>query len=535
MAMPQVLNRVTRFLRDNRANVAVTFAIASIPTIGAVGVAVDYSMATRMQAKLQSAADTAAVASISQNSAGYLQASQMLTDGLVPNGATEASNIFNGNAANATGYQNKTVTPTVTKTGSKLTSTVTWSAQVPVTFTKVFNLLGANWQYLTISGSSQATASLPLYLDFYLMLDVSGSMGLPSTASEANRLQWLNPDNYRQYPTGCTLACHFPFQNAACTDSGTQGYPTNGYCLGYMISRVSPSGYLNLLQIDSTKSYPYVYNGDQTTSSKYGKHLVLPSTVKSGLPNSLNNSLPPVANCPTPGTDNCIQLRLDAVGYAVNQLLATANSPTYLKIPNQFRVGLYPYITSLYTSYAPLTSNLTGSAITTAAANLATLLDTNTNSNLGSGGTNQDAALYAMNNLISSVGDGSASNNTIPYVFMITDGAVTPQTKGVPNGGWSGSNHDTVIPTPDQNCTNLRSKGVKVSILYIPYVPINPVNASFANDEDDYANNNIPNISKSLQACASPGFYYEANTPQDIADALKAMFQHALVEAHVSN
>ena len=36
-----------------------------------------------------------------------------------------------------------------------------------------------------------------------------------------------------------------------------------------------------------------------------------------------------------------------------------------------------------------------------------------------------------------------------------------------------------------------------------PYQPINPVNTSFAGDEDDYANWNIPNIPASLKGCAS--------------------------------
>jgi Flp pilus assembly protein TadG len=550
MAMSRILNRVSasisRFQRDKRANIAITFAIASVPVIGAVGVAVDYSLATRMKAKLQSAADTAAIASISQNSAGYLQASQMTTSGSVPNGVTEANNIFNGNAATITGYQNLSVTSTVTKTGSTLNSNVQWSAQVPVTFTKVFNVIGASWQYMTVGGTSQASASLPLYLDFYLMLDVSGSMGLPSTTSEAQRMQNISPDNYVQYPTGCTLACHFaqpPLNNlksGACIDpspntpsgagSVTQKYPTGNYCLGYDISRISQSAYAQLLTNHSGKLPSYKYTSINPTQVAQPTAFY---SVSALFPN--DPVLSPVSSCPTPGTDSCIQLRLDAVGYAVNQLLLTANNPSYLKVPSQFRVGLYPYINSLYTTYSPLTSNIAGSAINTAAANLATLLDTNTNANLGSGGTNQDAALTSMNTLITSVGDGSATTSTLPYVFIITDGAVTPQTKGVPNGGWSGSNHDTVIPTPDQNCTNLKSRGIKVSILYIPFQPINPVNTSFAGNEDTYANNNIPNIPGSLQACASPGFFYTANTPQDISNALQAMFLHALVEAHVTN
>ncbi len=440
----------------------------------------------------------------------------MASNGSVAAGVTESNNIFNGNAATFSGYQNLAVNSTVTKTGSTLTNNVTFSADVPVTFMKV-----AGWSTMHISGSSNSSSSLPLYLDFYLMLDVSGSMGLPSTAAEAVRMQNINPDNYRQYPTGCTLACHFAPQNSACTDSGTQGYPTNNYCMGYAISRVSQSGYAGLLQ----------------TNTSNPMHKQLPSSVVSGLPNL---PLTTVTSCPTDGTDACIQLRLDAVGYAVNQLFATANSKAV--VTNQFRIGLYPFIQSLY-SYFPLTSSINGSVtnsstINYAAANLATLLDTNMNANLGSGGTHIDTAITSMNSVITSVGTGTTSNNTLPYVFLVTDGAQDPQTKGVPNGGWAGSNHATTIDP--SICSSLKTRGIKVSVLYIPYVTINPVNASFANDEDDAANNNISSIPASLQGCASPSdssgsYFYTANTPADINNALTAMFNHALTVAHITN
>jgi hypothetical protein len=345
-------------------------------------------------------------------------------------------------------------------------------------------------------------------------------MGLPSTSAEATRLSNVNPDNYQQYPTGCTLACHFSPQNSACTDSGTQGYPTNNYCMGYAISRVSQSGYKGLLQTNS--------------NNPMGKQL--PSSMVSGLPNSLYKSLTPVSNCPTAGTDACVQLRLDAVGYAVNQLFVTANASE--KLPQQFRIGLYPFIRYLY-AYFPLTSSINGSAtnpstINYAAANLASLLDTNMDTNLGSGGTHIDNALSSANTTIVSVGDGSSSTNTLPYVFLVTDGAEDPQVKGVPNGGWSGSNHATTI-NPSTDCTPLKKRGIVISVLYIPYQPINPVNASFANDEDDYANSNIANIPASLRSCASPGFFYTANSPADITNALNQMFNHALINAHITN
>jgi hypothetical protein len=228
-------------------------------------------------------------------------------------------------------------------------------------------------------------------------------------------------------------------------------------------------------------------------------------------------------------------LRADAVGYAVNTLLATAAaSETAAKVSNQFQVGLYPFIQYLY-SYFPLTTNLTGSASTPgtinyAAAQLATLLDTGVNSNLGSGGTHFENAFPDMNNLITSVGTGGSSSNALPYVFVITDGSQNYQTQS--SGNWSGSNSATVVPT--SLCTTLKNRGITIAVLYIPYEPIQ-YPTTFANSEDIYANNNIPYIPPDLQSCASPNFFYTASTPADITSALVTMFEQAVSTAHVSN
>jgi hypothetical protein len=467
-----------------------------------------------------------------------------------------------------TSYSNLTRTSLVTKTGVQLTSTVQFSAQVPVTFMKVLG-----YQSLSISGTSSSSASLPPYLDFYLALDVSGSMGLPSTTGEAGRLQALNPDNFVQYPTGCTLACHFQPLKSACVDppvtapaappknppttttSYTQQYNTNNACMGYAYSRVSPTALASLINSASTAQYPKQVPG-------------LPVQMLSGLPNSLNTDpnfgLPAVSSCPTAGSANCIQLRLDAVGFALNAtqsangvsgLLELAqNKEAATGVPNEFRIGLYPFITDVDASYAPLTASINGSSSTSgtinyAAKNLASELDTNMNSNLGSGGTHIDNSLNSINNLIASVGNGSSSTNTQPYVFLVTDGAQDNQYKDVPNGSWHGSNWATVLNdtanTYPNICQKLKNRGIIVSVLYIPYQTISPVNTSFANDEDDHANWNIPNIANTtntsgLQTCASPPdaggtYFYTANTPADIQASLNAMFNHSLQTAHITN
>jgi hypothetical protein len=448
----------------------------------------------------------------------------MTSDGSVPAGVADANKVFDGNMNAIGGYTHLSRTSTVTKTGIKLASNVQFSADVPVSF---MQLIG--YQTLTVTGVSKSSASLPPYLDFYLMLDVSGSMGLPSTNAEQSRLSLINPDNFGQYPGGCTLACHFAVQNV-CSDTGSnrQKWPTNNYCMGYALTRVSQSALANLLNMASTAQVPKQRPG-------------FPNSMVPGLPTSLNTDanwgLSAVSSCSIDGTDACIQLRADAVGYAVNQLFITANATA--KVVNQFRIGLYPFIQDLY-AYFPLTSSINGSptnssTINYAAANLASQLDTNTNANLGSGGTHIDTSLTTLNGLIRTVGDGSTSNNTLPYVFLVTDGAQDPQTKSLnQSGGWAGSNHATVID-PTRECQTIKNRGIIVSVLYIPYQPIQNPNPSFAGDEDDYANNNITNIPPSLQGCASPGFFYTANTPADITTALNAMFNHAVVTAHITN
>src|ERR1700722_14089717 len=173
-----------------------------------------------MRAKLQSAADAAAVASISQNSQGWLAASQMTSNGEVTTAETDAMNIFNGNVNNVynpnatTGnlftLNNALTKATVTKTGVNLAATVTFNATVPTIF---MNVVG--FKSLTVAGSSSASSSLPMYLDFYVMLDVSGSMGLPSTNGEQTRLAAVNPDDFNVYPNGSTCACTFQAQGSS--------------------------------------------------------------------------------------------------------------------------------------------------------------------------------------------------------------------------------------------------------------------------------------------------------------------------------
>src|ERR1700682_726252 len=522
------LSLIAQFRSNKRGNVAVITALCCLPLVAAVGCVIDYTTASLVKTKLQAAADAAALATVSVNSSVVTTAKAMSSGGTVSGGSTFATNFFNanlnGSPANV-GYTNLTPAATVALSGTRMTATVSFTARVPTYFMGVMGFSNTN-----ISGSSTASYTMPTYINFYLMLDVSGSMSFPSTAAEQARLMAVNPDNLLGnpgYSQGCQFACHFSAQGA-CAQTGNPvhqgpipavGQPSNpspgGYCQGFLISRLgtTPTSFASGTN-NSTNGNSVNWNGAQVTS------------------------------CPSSGTTSCIQLRADAVGYAVTTLLSTASAAE--QVSNQYRVGLYPFIQNLY-SYVPLTTNLTGSTITNAAANLASLLDTGDNSNLGSGGTHFENALSSMNSLISSVGTGAGSSNALPYVFIITDGSQDYQTQWA--GGWGSQNWSSTAAVPYQNssavippnsvtstdyCTNLKTRGITIAILYVPYQPIADPSTLF-NNEEGYANSTIPGIPAALQACASPNFYYTADTPADINSALLSMFQQAVNTAHITN
>ncbi len=536
----RLLSLIAQFRSNKRGNVAVITGLCCLPLIAAIGCVIDYTTASLVKTKLQAAADAAALATVSVNSSVVTTAKSMSSGGTVSGGATFATNFFNanlnGSPANV-GYTNLTPSATVALSGTKMTTTVSFTAKVPTYFMGVMGFSNTN-----ISGSSTASYTMPTYINFYLMLDVSGSMSFPSTQAEQARLMAVNPDNLLGspgYPQGCQFACHFSAQGA-CAQTGNPvhqgpipavGQASNpspgGYCQGFLISRL----------------------GTSPTSFGSGTN-----NVTNG--GSVNWNASPVTSCPSPGTTSCIQLRADAVGYAVTTLLSTASAAE--QVSNQYQVGLFPFIQYLYgctsvtpcsasNAYVPLTTNLTGSTITNAAANLASLLDTGANSNLGSGGTHFENALSSMNSAITSVGTGAGSNNALPYVFIITDGSEDYQTQWA--GGWGSQNWSSTTAVPYQNssaaippnsvtttdyCTTIKNRGITIAILYVPYQPIADPSTIF-NDEDDYANSNIPGIPAALQACASTNFYYTANSPADINSALLSMFQQAVNTAHITN
>ncbi|HWK97312.1 MAG TPA: TadE/TadG family type IV pilus assembly protein [Pseudolabrys sp.] len=150
-------NRLAAFRRDRRGNVAITFAMATLPMVGAVGYAVDYSHANSVKAALQAALDSTAL--MLARDAATISSSELDAKAL-----TYFTALFNRPEA-----KNVTIKASYTTSGgSKII--VDGSATVPTTFLGVIG-----YDDLTVGGSS-TTAWGSTRLRVALVLDTTGSM-----------------------------------------------------------------------------------------------------------------------------------------------------------------------------------------------------------------------------------------------------------------------------------------------------------------------------------------------------------------------
>ena len=194
------------------------------------------------------------------------------------------------------------------------------------------------------------------------------------------------------------------------------------------------------------------------------------------------------------------------------------------------------------------------------------LPNTDPSTGTGSGGTHFEGLFSAMKSAISAgpgYGTGAASNNSKPYVFLITDGMQNSQHFGVyqqglcngafgtycenypgnpstypyfGNANFDGSSPQAMDPT---QCAALKAAGATISVLYTPYtnLTVGPQNQA----ETNAADNAIANLPTALTTCAGTSagndgatWIHTANSSADIQTALQQMFQQAVQAAHLT-
>lgn len=183
-AAPTAVGRLRGFAGDRRGNVAVMFAVLLVPLLGAVGAAVDYSIAANTRSKIIAALDAAVVMAVSKSeitkSASVAQA--------------DAVKMFNAQIA----LLNVSASPSINVTDSSAgrTAAGSASASVPTYFMKVMG-----YNSLSVNGAATAKVGLPVYIDFYLLLDNTPSMGVAATPTDVTTMVNNTSDQ-------CAFACH---------------------------------------------------------------------------------------------------------------------------------------------------------------------------------------------------------------------------------------------------------------------------------------------------------------------------------------
>ncbi|MDN5000751.1 TadE/TadG family type IV pilus assembly protein [Bradyrhizobium sp. GCM10027634] len=229
---------LARFFFDRRGNIAVIFALALLPLLSFVGAAVDYSLAARARAKLAAALDTAVlVATAKSEITRSTSAAQ-----------SDALNTFNGQMS-ALGMSSSSITINVVDSVTTRTATGTATATVPTYF---MGILG--YKTMGISATSTAAASLPAYIDFYVLLDNSPSQGLAATTTGMTALQNATSDS-------CAFACHDIY-----TSSSKKTVQTNSY---YSIAKnLGIKMRIDLVR-DATQSLTDTATASQLVSNQY--------------------------------------------------------------------------------------------------------------------------------------------------------------------------------------------------------------------------------------------------------------------------
>ncbi|MBS0534145.1 MAG: pilus assembly protein [Proteobacteria bacterium] len=182
-ATSKLLRGLSRFARERSGNVAITFAFATLPVIGAAGAAVDYSHANNVKAALQAALDSTAL--MLARDAADLNSSDL---------NTRALNYFKA-MFDRPEAKNVTVSATYTTTGGSKVL-VNGSAAVPTTFV---GIMGYN--NITVSGSS-TTAWGTTRLRVALVLDNTGSM---ADAGKMTALKSATKDLLTQLKNAATV------------------------------------------------------------------------------------------------------------------------------------------------------------------------------------------------------------------------------------------------------------------------------------------------------------------------------------------
>lgn len=547
--MTAIFSVLWRSFRDNRrGNVLMIFAFSLIPLVFAVGMGIDYSRAARLRTKLNALADAAALAAVTQ---------PMMEESDDTKVSNVATTMFQAQA-NLLGGMDGVPTLTVNLThpdgaASRLAE-VSYTAKSLNTFGGILNL-----RSILVGGNSAASASAPPNIDFYLALDTSPSMAMPTTQTDIDKMH----DTFT-----CAFACHSnKIENYANNPTMPKGLildntafaikkPNNDSSTanGYVHT---PGGYPTQ-KIDSKGTYIYVNSTVENTidpNLKDGKGNTLRVDCRASSSNHKNIC---VYNADGTFVDSYwwalnqgIPLRVTAERAAVGDLMALAQSyATMNKRTYQAALYTFDHFENISKSLvAKLTSNLP--SVTVAAntkVDLVQVNDAQANGCPPTGCGNANNYLFTSfygiltkmlngpDGLPTKSGKGTNAPGDTPqaFLFLVTDGMSDEFLQ--PSG--KGRTRTSMQQAQLDQCTTIKNRGVKIAVLYTEYTTAS-IADDYTTDNDQWtrANNAItksPTIAQQLTACASsPDLMYTVHANESISSALQSLFTKATQSARL--
>ncbi len=432
-----------------------------VPTVVlAFGAGLDYIAAAGREERLNGIADAAALAAVTP--------AMMLQDSDTAKAA--ATRLFNSQASvvGSIGEVTPTITISDDKTSTNIirTATVTYASASNNVFAGV---LGLN--NLGIRGKSVAKSSLSPRTNFYLMIDTSPSMEIPSTTAGINMMVNNTPGE-----GGCAFACHETNPTPGDTYDGSSNPESDNYHLARNLGIT--------LRID------LVNEAVQDLMS------TMPATA------AANNTVYKV-------TFYTIDVALNQL-YPVNSLNPVRGPPI---------------------SPAQLAPDDNFSAAVAAAGTIAPLtIYSNNNPTATWSNSDEDSwldmGLQQLNFIMPDPGLGSSDPGDTPreVLFIVSD--------ALPDYSPDGGRSYGPINTQSDWCTTIKNRKIRIAFLYLTY---NSFPATSGNSwYTTYIAPIQSQIGPAARACASPGLFFQVDTNGDISAALQALFQKTVATAYLS-
>jgi Flp pilus assembly protein TadG len=479
----------SRFRRDRRGTIALLFCLALPFVLLAVGIAVDFGRAAMVRTQLNSAADAAALAALTP---AMLQQSASVAQ-------TAAINMFNAQITDITSLipGDTSVTVTISNPANNPVVrlvTVTYVGQVQNFFAAIEPA-----STFTLGGISTAQASVPPNIDFYLLLDNSPSMSLPATSAGVTSMQSLTS---QQESGGCAFACH----QASTNNGDTVGNPCyNGVTYSNpTLSSPPPSNSSGNSYCNTSEGWYQIDN--------YALALNNNITLRLGSLTSAVSTLTNLASTTASSGQFSAPPKYQFAAYSTNSLwtLPSGSNNLLMALTSNYVAGW----TAAAVNFGPMEMYSNNVACANSSCSSST-------TGAGDAETNYDNALSSINVAMPDPGNGTnvAGDTPQEVLFFVTDGVEDENNPSriiqQINGG-SSTNY----------CSEIKARGIKIAILYTEYLPVT-VNSFY----DEYVEPIQPDLGPALQACASPGLYYDAALDTDLGQALSTLFQAVVQSA----